>query len=158
MEIWPVYAVQCSKMQVHGLLKETQYCTFSLWLVYWWSSPWKGWCLQESWGLSYIRSMLVCSHWQNLCQIKKACRHVPPQIPHSSQVWILKVADFCINHISDLSLEYILVYKESYHQHIGLQWPCQKLLSQHHPHIREHGSVSLCRDGQKTKWRLQCKY
>ena len=24
--------------------------------------------------------------------------------------------------------------------------------------IREHGSVSLCRDGQKTKWRLQCKY
>ena len=23
---------------------------------------------------------------------------------------------------------------------------------------REHGSVSLCRDGQKTKWRLQCKY
>ena len=25
-------------------------------------------------------------------------------------------------------------------------------------YIREHGSVSLCRDGQKTKWRLQCKY
>ena len=24
--------------------------------------------------------------------------------------------------------------------------------------IREHGSVSLCRDGQKTKWRLQWKY
>ena len=24
--------------------------------------------------------------------------------------------------------------------------------------IREHGSVSLCRDGQKTKWRLQCQY
>ena len=24
--------------------------------------------------------------------------------------------------------------------------------------IREHGSVSLCRDGQKTKWWLQCKY
>ena len=24
--------------------------------------------------------------------------------------------------------------------------------------IMEHGSVSLCRDGQKTKWRLQCKY
>ena len=22
--------------------------------------------------------------------------------------------------------------------------------------IREHGSASLCRDGQKTKWRLQC--
>ena len=21
-----------------------------------------------------------------------------------------------------------------------------------------HGSASLCRDGQKTKWRLQCKY
>ena len=24
--------------------------------------------------------------------------------------------------------------------------------------IREHGSASLCRDGQKTKWRLPCKY
>ena len=24
--------------------------------------------------------------------------------------------------------------------------------------IREHGSVSLCRDGQKTKWRLPWKY
>ena len=28
----------------------------------------------------------------------------------------------------------------------------------HTAFIREHGSVSLCRDGQKTKWRLQCKY
>ena len=50
---------------------ETQYCTFSLWLVYWWPSPWKGWCLKVSWGLSYIRSMLVSSHWRNLCQIIK---------------------------------------------------------------------------------------
>ena len=27
-----------------------------------------------------------------------------------------------------------------------------------HVVIRGHGSASLCRDGQKTKWRLQCKY
>ena len=30
--------------------------------------------------------------------------------------------------------------------------------AQYNIYIREHGSVSLCRDGQKTKWRLQCKY
>ena len=24
--------------------------------------------------------------------------------------------------------------------------------------LGSHGSASLCRDGQKTKWRLQCKY
>ena len=33
-----------------------------------------------------------------------------------------------------------------------------ELIVKLHVHIREHGSVSLCRDGQKTKWRLQCKY
>ena len=26
------------------------------------------------------------------------------------------------------------------------------------PILGRHGSASLCRDGQKTKWRLQCKY
>ena len=24
--------------------------------------------------------------------------------------------------------------------------------------LGRHGSASLCRDGQKTKWRLQCSY
>ena len=37
-------------------------------------------------------------------------------------------------------------------------WSSQKLNSVRFQFIREHGSVSLCRDGQKTKWRLQCKY
>ena len=36
--------------------------------------------------------------------------------------------------------------------------PASTSTQTHLTSIREHGSVSLCRDGQKTKWRLQCKY
>ena len=54
----------------------------------------------------------------------------------SSQVWILKVADFCINHISDL----IAIIP---HEFISSAY--QGFLA-YRLHIREHGNVSMLRD------------